>query len=48
MIGDVESEFLHNINSEDNVKPLVDNNNLPGVHTAEVDDKIPGVDMVQE
>ncbi len=48
MIGDVENEFLHNINDEDDVEPLVDNNNLPGVHTAEADDKIPGVDMVQE
>jgi hypothetical protein len=48
VIGDVENEFLHNINGEDDVEPLVDNNNLPGVHTAEADDKIPGVDMVQE
>ncbi len=48
VIGDVENEFLHNINDEDNVEPSVDNNNLPGVHTAEADDEIPGVDMVQE
>ena len=48
VIGDVENEFLHNINGEDDVEPLVDNNNLPGVHTAEADDEIPGVDMVQE
>jgi hypothetical protein len=27
---------------------LVDNCNLPGVHTAEADDEIPGADMVQE
>ncbi len=39
--------YLHNIEDED-VEALVDNSNLPGVHTAEADDKIPGVDMVQE
>ncbi len=48
VIGDVKNEFLYNINNEDNVKPLVDNNDLPGVHIAEADDEIPGVDMVQE
>ncbi len=47
VIGDVEDVYLHNIEDED-VKPLVDNCNLPGVHTAEADDEIPGVDMVQE
>jgi hypothetical protein len=46
-IGDVEDVYLHNIEDED-VKALVDNSNLPGVHTAEADVKIPGVDMVQE
>jgi hypothetical protein len=39
--------YLHNIEDEA-VKALVDNSNLPGVHTAEADDKIPGVDMVHE
>ncbi len=39
--------YLHNIEDED-VKALVDKSNFPGVHTAEADDKIPGVDMVQE
>jgi hypothetical protein len=35
--------------SEDEAdKALVDNSILPGVHTAEAYDKIPGVDMVQE
>jgi hypothetical protein len=29
-------------------KALVDNSILPGVHTAEADDEIPGVDMVHE
>jgi hypothetical protein len=48
VIGDVKNEFFHNINDEEDVEPLVDNNNLPGVHTAEADDGIPGVDMVQE
>jgi hypothetical protein len=48
VIGEVKNEFLLNINNEDDVKPFVDNNNLPGVHTAEADGKIPGVDMVQE
>ncbi len=47
VIGDVEDVYLHNIEDED-VKALVDNSNLPGVHTAEADDEIPGVDMVQE
>ncbi len=39
--------YLHNIEDED-IKALVDNSILPGVHTAEADDEIPGVDMVQE
>jgi hypothetical protein len=39
--------YLHNIEDED-VKALVDNSNLPGVHTAEADEEIPGVDMLQE
>ncbi len=47
VIGDVKDVYLHNIEDED-IKTIVDNCNLPGVHTAEVDDKIPGVDMVQE
>ncbi len=47
VIGDVEDVYLCNIEDEA-VKALVDNSNLPGVHTAEADDKIPGVDMVQE
>ncbi len=47
VIGDVEDVYLHNI-EDDNVKALVDTSNLPGVHTAEADDEIPGVDMVQE
>jgi hypothetical protein len=47
VIGDVKDLYLHNIDDED-IKALVDNSNLPGVHTAEADDKIPGVDMVQE
>jgi hypothetical protein len=47
IIGDVKDVYLHNIEDED-VKTLVDNCNLPGVHTAEADDKIQGVDMVQE
>ncbi len=47
VIGDVEDVYLHNIEDED-IEALVDNSNLPGVHTAEADDKIPGVDMVQE
>ncbi len=38
---------LHNIKDEAD-KALVDNSILPGVHTAEADDKIPGVDIVQE
>jgi hypothetical protein len=47
VIGDVKDVYLHNIEDED-LKTLVDNCNLPGVHTAEADDEIPGVDMVQE
>jgi hypothetical protein len=47
VIGDVEDVYLHNIEDEA-VEALVDNSNLPGVHTAKADDKIPGVDMVQE
>ena len=47
VIGDVEDVYLHNIEDEA-VEALVDNSILPGVHTAEADDKIPGVDMVQE
>jgi hypothetical protein len=47
VIGDVEDVYLHNIEDKD-VETLVDNCNLPGVHTAEADDEIPGVDMVQE
>jgi hypothetical protein len=47
VIGDVKDVYLHNIEDE-SVKALVDNSNLPGVHTAEADDKIPGMDMVQE
>ncbi len=47
VIGDVEDVYLYNIEDED-VEALVDNSNLPGVHTAEADDQIPGVDMVQE
>jgi hypothetical protein len=46
-IGDVKDVYLHNIEDEA-VEALVDNSNLPGVQTAEADDKIPGVDMVQE
>ncbi len=38
---------LHNIEDEAD-KALVDNSILPGVHTAEADDEIPGGDMVQE
>jgi hypothetical protein len=47
VIGDVKDVYLHNIDNED-VKTLVDNCNLPGVHTAEADDEIPGVVMMQE
>jgi hypothetical protein len=47
VIGDVKDVYLHIIEDEA-VKALVDNSNLPGVHTAEADDEIPGVDMVQE
>ncbi len=39
--------YLHNIEDEAD-EALVDNSILPGVHTAEADDEIPGVDMVQE
>jgi hypothetical protein len=39
--------YLHNIEDEAD-KALVDNSIDPGVHTAEADDKIPGVNMVQE
>jgi hypothetical protein len=46
VIGDVEDVYLHNIEDEA-VEALLDNSNLPGVHTAEADDKIRGVDMVQ-
>jgi hypothetical protein len=47
VIGDVKDVYLKNIEDEV-IKALVDNSNLPGVHTAEADDEIPGVDMVQE
>jgi hypothetical protein len=47
VIGDVENVYLHNIEHEAD-KALVDNSILPGVHTAEADDEIPGVDMVHE
>jgi hypothetical protein len=47
VIGDVEDVYLHNIEDEAD-KALVDNSNLPGVHTAEADDEIPRVDMVHE
>jgi hypothetical protein len=47
VIGDVKDVYLHNIEDED-VETLIDNGNLPGVHTAEADDKIPGMDAVQE
>ncbi len=47
VIGDVENVYLHNIEDEA-VEALVDNSNLPGVHTAEANDEIPGVGMVQE
>jgi hypothetical protein len=47
VIGDVEDVYLHNIVDEADAG-LVDNSILPGVHTAEADDTIPGVDMVQE
>ncbi len=47
VIGDVEDVYLHNIEDED-IEALGDDSNLPGVHTAEADDEIPGVDMVQE
>ncbi len=46
-IGDVNDVYLHNIEDEA-VQALVDNSNLPGVHTAGADDQIPGVDMVHE
>ncbi len=39
--------YLHN--SEDEAdEALVDNSILPGVHTAEADDEIPGVDMCRK
>jgi hypothetical protein len=44
-LSDVEDVYLHSIEDEA-VKALVDNSNLPGVHTAEADDKIPEVDMM--
>jgi hypothetical protein len=47
VIGDMEDVYLHNIEDEAD-EALVNNSNLLGVHTAEADDKIPGVDMVQE
>ncbi len=47
VIDDVENVYLHNIEDEAD-EALVDNSILPGVHTAEADDKIPGVDMVKE
>ncbi len=47
VIGDVEDVYLHNIEDEAD-KALVDNSNLPGVHIAEADNEIPGVDMVHE
>jgi hypothetical protein len=47
VIGDVEDVYLHNIEDEAD-EALVDNSILPGVHTAEADDEIPGVDMVHE
>ncbi len=47
VMGDVKDVYLHNIEDEAD-KALVDNSILPGVHTAEADDKIPGVDLVQE
>ncbi len=46
VIGDVEDVYLHNIEDEAD-EALVYNSILPGVHTAEADDEIPGVDMVQ-
>ena len=47
VIGDVEDVYLHNIEDEADEAP-VDHSILPGVHTAEADDEIPGVDMVHE
>jgi hypothetical protein len=47
VIGDVKDVYLHNIEDEAD-KALVDNSILPGVHTAEADDEIPGVNMVHE
>jgi hypothetical protein len=47
VIGDVQDVYLHNIEDEAD-EALVDNSIHPGVHTAEADDEIPGVDMVQE
>ncbi len=47
VIGDVKDVYLHYIEDEAD-EALVDNSILPGVHTTEADDEIPGVDMVQE
>ncbi len=47
VMGDVEDVYLHNIEDEAD-DTLVDNSILPGVHTAEAYDEMPGVDMVQE
>jgi hypothetical protein len=47
VIGDVEDVYLHNIEDEID-EALVDISILPGVHTAEADDEIPGLEMVQE
>jgi hypothetical protein len=47
VIGDVKDVYLRNIEDEAD-KALVDNSIIPGVHTAEADDKIPEVNMVQE
>jgi hypothetical protein len=47
VIGDVEDVYLHNIEDKAD-EALVDNSIFPGVHTAEANDKIPGVDMVHE
>ncbi len=45
VIGNVKDVYLHNIEDEAD-EALFDNSNFPGVHTAEADDEIPGVDMV--
>jgi hypothetical protein len=47
VIGDVKNVYLHDIEDEED-EALVDNSILPRVHTAEADDEIPGVDMVQK